>query len=39
MTYEEAVARVLEVAGDYKTITANHNLEATLCAQICKTSR
>lgn len=39
MAYEEAVARVLEVAGDYKTITTNHNLEATLYAQICKTSR
>lgn len=39
MAYEEAVARVLEVAGDYKTITTNHNLEATLYTQICKTSR
>ena len=39
MAYEEAVARVLEVAGDYKTITTNHNLEATLFTQICKTSR
>ena len=39
MAYEEAVARVLEVAGDYKTITTNYNLEATLCTQICKTSR
>lgn len=39
MAYEEAVARVLKVAGDYKTIIANHNLEATLYAQICKTSR
>ena len=39
MAYEEAVARVLEVAGDYKTIIANHNLEATLCTQTCKTSR
>ena len=39
MAYEEAVARVLKVAGDYKTIIANHNLEATLCTQTCKTSR
>ena len=39
MAYEEAVARVLEVAGDYKTIIANHNLEATLYTQTCKTSR
>ena len=39
MSYEKAVARVLEVAGDYKTIIANHNLEATLYTQICKTSR
>lgn len=39
MSYEKAIARVLEAAGDYKTIIANHNLEATLYTQICKTSR
>ena len=33
MTYEEALAKVLEVAGDYARISSTHDIEMTLYAQ------
>lgn len=31
MTYEEAVANVLEVAGDYKKTSSAHDIEVAIC--------
>ena len=31
MTYEEAVADVLKVAGDYKKINSTHDIEVAIC--------
>ena len=39
MSYDEKVQKLLEVAGDYNTVTAGFNLEATLYTQMCKTAR
>ena len=39
MTYDKAVANLLEAAGDYKTTVANHNLEIAMHIGMRKTAR
>ena len=39
MSYDEKVQKLLEVAGDYNTVTAGFSLEATLYTQMCKIAR